>query len=86
MSNPLLGISELGQSVWYDNISRDLLRSGGLKKMIEEDGVTGVTSNPSIFQKAIGGQKTYDFDLHELVDQGKDIYNIYEGLAVSDML
>ncbi len=85
MGNPLLGISELGQSVWYDNISRDLLRSGGLEKMIEEDRVTGVTSNPSIFQQAIGGQKTYDSDLHELVDQGKDVYGIYEGLAVSDI-
>ncbi len=85
MSNPLREIGRLGQSVWYDNLSRDLLRSGRLASMIEEDGITGVTSNPTIFQKAIGGSKVYDNQLHELVDQGLDVYEIYEGLVLEDI-
>lgn len=85
MNNPLRRLGELGQSVWYDNLNRELLRSGELKRMIEEDGVTGVTSNPSIFEKAIAGSKIYDNHLHELVDEGKDVYGIYEGLAVEDI-
>jgi len=56
-----------------------------LKRLIDEDGVKGVTSNPTIFEKAIGGSKTYDNDLHDLVDQGKDLYAIYEGLVVEDI-
>ena len=85
MNNPLRQLGGLGQSVWYDNLNRELLGSGELKRMIEEDGVTGVTSNPSIFEKAIAGSKIYDNHLHELVDQGKDVYGIYEGLVVEDI-
>lgn len=85
MNNPLKGIGQLGQSVWYDTLSRDLLRSGELKRMVEQDGITGVTSNPTIFEKAIGGSKIYDRDIHELVDEGKDVYRIYEGLVVPDI-
>lgn len=85
MTSPLLGICDLGQSVWYDNLGRDLVRSGRLKKMIEEDGVTGVTSNPTIFEKAIGQERTYDHDIHSLVDQGLDVSAIYEALAISDI-
>lgn len=85
MNNPLRGIGQLGQSVWYDTLSRDLLRSGTLKRMIEEDGVTGVTSNPTIFEKAIDGSKIYDQDLHEFVDEGKDAHGIYEALVVPDI-
>jgi transaldolase/glucose-6-phosphate isomerase len=85
MSNPLREIGKLGQSVWYDNLGRDLIRSGVLAGMIEEDGITGVTSNPTIFQKAIGGSKTYDNQLHELVDRGMDVYGIYEGLVLDDI-
>ncbi len=85
MSNPLRGVSRLGQSVWYDNISRDILRSGELKRMIDEDGISGLTSNPTIFEKAIGGSKIYDHDIHVLVDRGKSIHEIYEGLAVTDI-
>ncbi len=73
MTNPLRAINALGQSVWYDNLSRDLLRSGELQRMIEEDGVSGVTSNPTIFEKAIGSERIYDNDLHFLVDTGMDI-------------
>jgi transaldolase/glucose-6-phosphate isomerase len=85
MTNPLKAIGSLGQSVWYDNLGRELLRSGKLQKLVEEDGVRGVTSNPTIFQKAISGEKTYDNDLHILVDQGKDVEAIYESLVVEDI-
>ena len=54
MGNPLLAIHELGQSIWLDNISRELLDSGKLASLIAEDGISGVTSNPTIFEKAIG--------------------------------
>jgi transaldolase len=81
MTNPLRAINALGQSVWYDNLSRDLLRSGELQRMIEEDGVSGVTSNPTIFEKAIGSERIYDNDLHFLVDTGMDISGIYESLV-----
>ncbi|MCA1959239.1 MAG: bifunctional transaldolase/phosoglucose isomerase [Desulfomonile sp.] len=85
MTNPLRSITELGQSIWCDDLGRELLRSGELKRMIDEDGITGVTSNPTIFEKAIGGSKTYDADIHELVDQGLDIQGIYQGLVVPDI-
>src|SRR5918996_827618 len=54
MTNPLRNLQEYGQSVWLDFVSRELLKTGGLKKLIDEDGLRGVTSNPSIFEKAIG--------------------------------
>jgi transaldolase / glucose-6-phosphate isomerase len=85
MDNPLKRMGELGQSFWYDNLNRDFVQSGGLQRMIDEDGLTGVTSNPTIFEKAIGGQRTYDHDLHALVDLGKTVYEIYENLAVADI-
>jgi len=85
MTNPLQSIAEFGQSVWCDDLGREILQSGELKRMIDEDGITGVTSNPTIFEKAIGGSKTYDADIHELVDQGLDIQGIYEGLVVPDI-
>jgi transaldolase/glucose-6-phosphate isomerase len=85
MTNPLRAISELGQSVWYDNLSRDLLKSGELQRMIMEDGVSGVTSNPTIFEKAIGSERIYDNDLHFLVDTGMDVQAIYENLVVQDI-
>jgi transaldolase/glucose-6-phosphate isomerase len=85
MESPLKKISELGQSVWCDNLSRELIESGELKKLIEQDGISGVTSNPTIFEKAIGRQKSYESELHELVDQGKTVYEIYEGLVIRDI-
>ena len=53
--NPLLELPKLGQSVWYDNISREVINNGDLQKMIDQDDLRGVTSNPSIFQKAVSG-------------------------------
>ncbi len=85
MTNPLRAIGELGQSVWVDHLSRDFVNSGKLKKMIDEDGITGVTSNPTIFEKAIGSERLYDHEIHILVDNGLGTEAIYEGLAVSDI-
>jgi hypothetical protein len=63
MSNPLRELTKYGQSVWYDYIRRALIESGDLKKLIDEDGLSSVTSNPSIFEKAIAGSTDYDREL-----------------------
>lgn len=83
--NPLKELQQLGQSVWYDNISRGLIRSGGLKKLIEEDGVRGVTSNPTIFEKALSAGTEYDEPFRELVAQKKTIPEIFDALSVQDI-
>ena len=85
MTNPLQIIHQLGQSVWYDNVSRELLESGELKRLIQEDGITGVTSNPTIFHKAICQDRVYESALHVLVDNGLDDPGIYEALALRDI-
>jgi transaldolase/glucose-6-phosphate isomerase len=61
--NPLRHLHEQGQAIWLDFLSRRFIAEGGLKKLIEQDGLTGVTSNPSIFEKAIGGSVDYDASL-----------------------
>jgi len=83
--NPLLQLKSHGQSIWYDNIRRSLLQSGELKRMIEEDGVTGVTSNPTIFEKAIDGSTDYQDALKELIASGASPDQIYEKLTVEDV-
>ncbi|MGH9941333.1 MAG: bifunctional transaldolase/phosoglucose isomerase [Pyrinomonadaceae bacterium] len=85
MSNPLVEIMKLGQSIWYDNIRRLMLVSGDLAKKIEEDDLRGVTSNPTIFEKAITGSTDYDEQLRELVTAGKSVNDIYEDLVVQDI-
>ena len=75
---------ELGQSVWYDNMSRALLDSGEMQALID-DGVVGVTSNPSIFEKAIAQSSDYDDAIRELVQAGKSTNDIYEALALEDI-
>jgi transaldolase len=65
-------LSALGQSVWIDYLSRDLLETGELERMMQEDAVVGVTSNPTIFQKAIAGGNRYDEQLKEVLDSGED--------------
>ena len=77
-------LASLGQSIWYDNIRRALLDSGELQALIEA-GVTGITSNPSIFEKAIVGSADYDEALGDLVTEGKSAQEIYEALAVEDI-
>jgi transaldolase len=77
-------LAELGQSIWYANIRRVLLDSGELEALIEA-GVTGVTSNPSIFEKAIAGSANYDSAMGELVTEGKSEAGIFEALALEDI-
>ena len=82
-SNPLVQLSKLGQSPWYDQMTRSLVSEGTLKNMIEEDGLRGLTSNPTIFEKAISGSKDYEDALRELA--GKSVDEIYDALVVVDI-
>jgi transaldolase len=84
-NNPLLDIQALGQSIWQDFISREVIRTGALRRRIEEEGLRGVTSNPAIFNEAIGGSQDYDDDIRELGRQGKSTVQIYETLTVRDV-
>jgi transaldolase len=84
--NPLIGLKEIGQSVWLDNLSRKLIHSGELKRLIDEDGVSGITSNPTIFQKAISGSTDYDSSVRRMIDKGvKDEKELFLGLAMEDV-
>ena len=83
MSNPLLEIQKFGQSAWLDYIHRDDLNDGDLQRRIDEEGVLGVTSNPSIFQKAIGDSDTYDGAILTMLDL--EAQDIYEALAIDDI-
>ncbi|HEY3205281.1 MAG TPA: transaldolase [Thermoanaerobaculia bacterium] len=84
-ANPLKRLNELGQSVWYDFIRRDLTQGAELKRLIEEDGLKGMTSNPTIFQKAIADSSLYDDDIRREGDAGKNPGAIFESLAVTDV-
>jgi transaldolase len=83
--NPLVKLGAFGQSVWLDYIRRQMIKSGELKKFIDDDGLKGVTSNPSIFQKAIAGSTDYDEAIRSLVQAGKSVQQIYETLTVEDV-
>jgi transaldolase/glucose-6-phosphate isomerase len=86
MTNPVLAVQKLGQSIWYDNIRRGLLTSGELQGMIERDGLLGVTSNPAIFEKAIAGSTDYDPSIQALVSRGVgSAQEIFERLAIDDI-
>jgi len=74
-----------GQSVWFDTLSRDLVHSGELARMMKEDAVTGVTSNPTIFQKALSTGTAYDDDLRKLVEETDDPEKIFLSLALQDI-
>lgn len=84
-ANPLETLAELGQSVWLDDIRRHLIESGELKRMIEDDGLRGMTSNPAIFEKAIAQSTDYDDAIHRLTREGKDAAAVYEALSVRDV-
>ena len=84
-ASPLLDLQQQGQSVWCDTISRSLLDSGELRRMIAEDGLRGVTSNPSIFEKAIGGGTDYDREVRTMARAGFSTARIYEVLAIQDI-
>lgn len=77
-------LAGLGQTVWLDYVRRSFIQSGDLQALVD-DGLTGVTSNPSIFEKAIAGSTDYDDALHRLVDAGKDAGEIYETLVLEDI-
>src|SRR5206468_8763486 len=66
MANPLAELAKVGQSVWYDQMERRLVTSGELQRMIDEDDLRGLTSNPTIFEKAISGSNDYDAQLRGL--------------------
>lgn len=83
--NPLLKLKSFGQSVWMDYIQRGLITSGQLRVLADEDGVDGVTSNPSIFEKAITESSDYDEAIRTLAVAGKDALEIYETLTVEDV-
>ncbi|MGH9400297.1 MAG: transaldolase [Thermoanaerobaculia bacterium] len=85
MSNPLKRLAEAGQSVWYDYIRRDLYTGPALKRYIEEDGLRGMTSNPTIFQKAIADSSLYDEDVSRYAKTTPDAARIFEALAVADV-
>ena len=84
-NNPLLDLQTLGQSIWMDYINREMITSGKLKRLIEEDGVSGVTSNPSIFEKAIAESSDYDEAILALTLEGKTTDEIYQLLTVEDI-
>jgi transaldolase len=82
--SPLHQVSELGQSVWIDSLSREMMDSGELERLIEEDAVVGVTTNPSIFQKALDSD-SYDEEMRELMDDEADDKEVFFKLAVTDV-
>jgi len=85
MTNPLIQLKALGQSVWYDNIDRSQLNSGQFKRLLDEDGVVGVTANPTIFQKSISHGDAYDAQITQLIKEGKSTNEIYEAIVLQDI-
>ena len=83
--NPLKKLETLGQSIWLDYIRRDLIASGELRRLIKEDGLRGMTSNPAIFEKAIAESNIYDQDIREMALKKKDVKAIYETLSQRDV-
>src|SRR3569832_2768213 len=85
--NPLKRLQDIGQSVWYDNIERKLLRSEELSRMIKIAGLRGITSNPTIIEKAIGGSGEYDASLARLIQAQShpEPRAVFFGLAIEDI-
>jgi transaldolase len=83
--NPLRQLQNLGQSVWLDALDRELLKSGTLASLIANDGVSGVTSNPTTFSAGICDSDLYDADIHAAAEAGKSAEEIYEALAIRDI-
>lgn len=84
--NPLRELNDHGQAVWMDFIRRDLLTGGELQRLVEDDGITGVTSNPAIFEKAIGGSNRYDAQIGTLLAAGDPtVMELYEAIALEDI-
>ena len=83
--NPLFELQQHGQSVWFDSIGRSLIRSGGLRTLMDQYAVVGVTSNPTIFDKAITGSADYDEEIRSLAGLGQRPPQIFEKLATDDI-
>jgi transaldolase len=83
--NPLFRLREFGVSVWCDELSREMIRGGRMKRLMNEKAVVGVTSNPSIFQKAMSEGDSYDADIERLASAGKSKQEIFEALAIEDI-
>ncbi|PSB03171.1 transaldolase [Merismopedia glauca] len=84
-ANHIQEIEAIGQSIWMDNLSRDIIQSGELKQLIAKRGVLGITSNPAIFEKAIAGNKIYDTDIEAGIKAKKSVLDIYESLIFDDI-
>ena len=83
--NSLKRLQEEGQSIWIDYIRRSLITSGELGRLIDDDGLRGMTSNPTIFEKSIAGSSDYDESLRRLVESKKGVDAVYESLVVDDI-
>ncbi len=83
--NPLRKLRDFGQSVWLDFIRRDTLLNGEFQRLIEEDGITGVTSNPTIFEHAVVGSNIYHPSIHGLILAGQNAFGVYEAVTVEDV-
>ena len=85
-ANPLQRLHDAGQAVWLDFVDRTFLKDGGLRKLVAEDGATGVTSNPAIFEKAMGHGDAYDAGFREVLDRGDaSVQSLYESQAIADI-
>ncbi|MCC6190970.1 MAG: bifunctional transaldolase/phosoglucose isomerase [Anaerolineales bacterium] len=85
MANPLAALQKLGQSPWHDNIRRQQLTSGSLRKMVKDGDITGLTSNPTIFERAIAGSDDYDETIARLARQGQGAAAIFDALSIEDI-
>jgi transaldolase len=83
--NPLLVLKSLGQSIWLDYIERGMLTNGELTHLIERDGLAGITSNPSIFEKAISGREDYEADIVALGRRARNATEMYESIVLADI-
>ena len=85
MPNRLQSLQTQGQSVWYDNIDRSQLQSGEFQRLLTEDGILGVTANPTIFEKSISAGHAYDAQINQLLKNGKGVNDIYEAVVIQDI-
>jgi transaldolase len=86
MKESIKKLREINESIWLDNLSRRLIESGELRRLIQEEGITGITSNPTIFQKAISGSQDYDASLRKMLEKGvREEKELFWGLALEDI-
>jgi transaldolase len=85
MASAIARLNDFGQSPWYDNLARSVLRDGGLQRLIDDDGIKGVTSNPTIFEKAMAAGEGYDDELKACAKEGLSIEDSYWRLVVADV-